>query len=117
MSCKSCGDRCGASEYCTFCDKLYFKNASVRERETKRTPKVKKKIEYDERVCEDCNLSFKPKGRIQKKCTECNRKWKDRTPGEKWLAKKPHKNVMNSNQVAYGFFRKKYGVPNNVFRG
>jgi len=77
----------------------------------------KPKPVYEDRVCKDCGLVFKPTGRVMRKCKPCRDKWGNRTYREKWLAKKPHKNSRDSNQVAYAFFRKKYGVSNNVYRG
>jgi len=115
VKCEECGD-IAKGRFCDFCDKLYFKGQKLRVREVRQKPKKEKPV-YEDRICEDCKAIFKPTGRTILKCSPCNKKWNNRTPAEKWLAKKPHNNVMDSDHLSYSFFRKKYGVKNNVFRG
>lgn len=117
MGCRTCGDRNSRGDYCDFCVNLYFRDEQLREREKRKKAEKKPPAVYDDRVCEDCGVSFKPTGRVMKKCPPCRKKWANRTPGEKWVDRKPPKKNRDSNACAYAFFRKKYGVPNNVFRG
>lgn len=112
MACYSCGDMFCKERFCSFCDKLYFKEERLRERETKKEepPKkiVKKIVEKD---CVSCKKTYMPVAIAQKYCyADCRPK--ELTEAEKWINKKPRVQKYDSNQVAYGFFRKKYGVLN-----
>lgn len=109
MTCKCCGDR-SKSEYCNFCSKLYFKTYEDK-RIYREKPIVKKESKPLIKIaCDACKEFYKPRSHRQKYCSDkC--KPKPKTEAEKWLTNKtPKGNGMDSNQVAYGFFRKKYGV-------
>lgn len=118
MKCECCGDRSERkSKYCSFCDKLYFKEEKLRVREKK--PVVKKeRVPLGIKACECCKKEYKQKVYSQKFCSdECRPKVMSEF--EKWVNVKPRAKNMDSNQVAYGFFRKKYGTSKklNVCRG
>lgn len=111
MLCKCCGDET-SSKFCDFCNKLYFKDEKLRTVKRKKPEKVEKLVQPKaEKACATCNESFKPTRTYPKYCcSECRPK--PLTSAEKWLKAKPRVNRMDSNQFAYGFFRKKYGVSN-----
>lgn len=106
MTCENCGD-ISEQRFCDFCDKLYFKDQNLKLVERK-----KKEVEpLQDKTCAECKKIYKPIRKNQKFCcTECRPV--ELTPAEKWLKAKPKVNGLTSNQVAYGFFRKKYGVSN-----
>lgn len=114
MTCKRCGDK-STKEYCDFCDKLYFKRIVETPNRTIKKPE-KSKPNYKQKICKDCKKSFIPTSQ-NIRCKECGIKFKNRPPQEKWISKQQNTNHMDSDAVYYSFFRKKYGVPNNVFRG
>lgn len=122
MACKCCGDKRATGNFCSFCDKLYFKEEKIRTRQKQEEELVEVKKEttpLDNKVCETCQKDYKPRSFRQKFCSdECRPK--PMTESEKWLNAKPreYKNL-DSDQVGYSFFRKKYGVSNRfkVCRG
>ena len=116
MACECCGDRWTSSRFCKFCDKLYLKEEKLRV--VKREKKKKIVQPLTEKVCDKCTKKYMPKVFSQKFCSaECRPK--PLTEAEKWLNAKPRTPVLNSDQVAYGFFRKKYGISKkyNACRG
>lgn len=113
-ACECCGDRKTIGKFCDFCDKLYFKSEKLRTREKKEEVKVKKEVTpLKERACEECKKDYMPRSHAQKFCSdECRPK--PMTEFERWVNKKPRAQNLDSNQVAYGFFRKKYGISNRL---
>jgi hypothetical protein len=104
-------------ERCTACRIIFTKELERKKRELERKKKeVKKKYSTPSKKCLICSKSFKPSSIDEKYCNDpCNY----RTPNiaeinKKWIERKVEKNPkrrkIDSNMVAYSFFRKKYGV-------
>ena len=111
MKCQLCGDR-SVSRFCSFCDKLYFKEEKLR-KPTKKKQAKKPKQPICKKVCNGCKKEYMPKRSNQLFCSlDCRPK--PMTEAEKWLNAKPRFQNLDSDQVAYGFFRKKYGVSNRL---
>lgn len=114
MSCRLCGDKKiydYANNQCKFCYQLYFKNEVIHEREPREKKKKEKPPKYLLK-CEVCLKYFHPiKNNPRQRFCSTKCRPKEKTNAEKWLDKKLYKhNGLNSDQVAYGFFRKKYTV-------
>jgi len=116
--CKTCSGHIKEGDYCSFCGKLYFKRLEVKNTLRKRVevPKKEKWVPKDIK-CRDCKREFTPKMQRQVRCQACI----DYIPtnAEKWLNRKEQCTNLSSNQIEYGFFRKKYSVSNryNACRG
>ena len=96
---------------CLACDKQI--------KQEKKMMKVKQpKFIDDYKECKTCKKRFQFKYKSEQECHFCKETKSIRKSNENWLNRKPKKKPkMDSNAVAYAFFRKKYTVPNNVFRG
>ena len=114
MGCECCGDKNTKGKFCAFCDKLYFKNEKLRTREKKEEVKEKKVVTpLQIKVCEECAKEYFPRSFAQKFCSDACRE-KPVNEFERWVNKKPRAKNLDSDQVAYGFFRKKYGTSNRL---
>ena len=97
-------------KHCQFCDKLYFKDEILRESKGLTVSKKQKQKQPQIRTCKTCETSFNRSIYFVNYCSDkCTPK--KLTNAEKWLAAKPKtSNGMDSNAIAYAFFRPKYGV-------
>ena len=109
-TCECCGDRVYNGKFCSFCDKLYFKNEKLRTREKKDEEVIKKEVTpLQIRACEECKKDYMPRSFAQKFCCDACRP-KPMNEFDRWMNKKPRAKNLDSDQVVYGFFRKKHGI-------
>lgn len=78
--------------------------------------KRKSDSEIKKRICIRCGLSFVVYHALEQCCRLCKELKSNIKSNEKWLNPKEVRKP-NGSAVAYSFFKKKYSVPNNVFRG
>lgn len=108
VKCEYCGD-VSRNRFCDFCDKLYFKDEKMRERVTPNKKKPERVIKpLEKRACKGCGEMFMQKTPTHTYCSyECHPKPVNEF--DRWVNKKPREQKMDSDQVGYSFFRKKYG--------
>jgi hypothetical protein len=117
VPCSGCWDE-KYEDKCDYCLRLYL--VSTGQHIPERLKRVKKpkpeKKPLGKRKCKGCEKEYMPTRKYQAYCSgECRPK--RLTDRERFLRGPVERGRQDSNRVAYGFFRKKYGVKNNVFRG
>jgi hypothetical protein len=98
---------------CRVCDKqMKLEKKSIK------AERAKSLSVAETKQCKTCKNDFQFSAKNETECHVCKIGRSVRVSNEKWLNRKPkEKKRRDSNAVAYSFFRKKYSVPNNVFRG